>query len=85
MSSHSDSNNKIYDKIIDYKHDKTCSGLNCKDSNTHLYLMSMTIGSSFLCDDCKRSLEHDGWILNNHEYTIGKKEPLRVSKIGEVK
>jgi hypothetical protein len=59
-----DPNNKLYDDIIGYKYDKSCIGVNCKQRNTNLFQMSLTIGYSFLCDDCKRSIEYDGWILN---------------------
>lgn len=64
-----DSNNKLYDETIGYKHNKKCIGLNCKQRNTNLFQMSLTIDYSFLCDDCKKSIEYDGWILDIIEDT----------------
>jgi hypothetical protein len=58
-------NNKIYDESVGNKHKKACAGLKCKNNTIQLFQMSFAIGSSFLCDRCKRSLEHDGWILNS--------------------
>jgi len=71
MNSQDTLNNKIYDGIIDYKHDKACAGLNCKNNNIRLFHMSVTIGSAFLCDDCKSSLEKIGWNLKLI-YDMGK-------------
>ena len=81
MNSHDISNNKIYDQIKDYKYGKICAGQNCKNINTHFFKISnsITFCSVFLCDDCKRSLEHDGWILNAMGY-INDKGPIK--KIG---
>jgi hypothetical protein len=66
------SNNNIYDDKEDYK-DKLCIGLKynnskCNDNKTYLYKLSLTIGSSFLCSHCKRSVEQIGWTLQKIKY-----------------
>jgi len=68
----SDPSNSIYNDIIDYK-DKTCAGSKCKNSKTYLFQMSLTIGSSFLCEDCKRDVNEIGWTLQRIEYVDDKK------------
>ena len=57
------SNNNIYNNKVYYK-DKTCAGSKCDNTDTHLYQMSLAIGYSFLCNNCKRSVEKIGYILN---------------------
>jgi hypothetical protein len=57
------SNNNIYHDKEDYK-DKSCTGSICKNTDTHLYQISLILGSSFLCNNCKSSIENIGCILN---------------------
>ena len=58
-----DSSNSICSNTVDYK-DKSCAGSKCDKDDTHLYQMSLIVGSSFLCDNCKRSVKKIGCILN---------------------
>ena len=75
MSSNlTNSNNKKYRDMIGYKHDKACIGINCTNKNTNLFQISISHFYAYLCNNCKISLEQDGWILNNCEYSDDKKE-----------
>jgi hypothetical protein len=69
------SNNEVYSEQTEYK-DRLCIGLRCKKSKTYLYQLSLTIGSYFLCTDCKRSVERAGWITERiaSEYGIDKEK-----------
>ena len=72
MNSQSSSNNDVYSEQTEYK-DKSCIGLRCSNSKGYLYHISLTIGSSFLCADCKKSVEQIGWTLQRIEYADDKK------------
>ena len=67
MNSQRSSNIDVCSEQTEYK-DKPCGGLKCDNSKTYLYQISLTIGSSFLCTDCKRSIERSGWTLQRIEY-----------------
>ena len=73
MNSQSSSNNDVYSEHKEYK-DKTCAGLKCNNSKTYLYQISFTIGSSFLCNGCKISIERAGWTVERTGYADNMEE-----------
>src|SRR4051812_8114169 len=81
---HTTSNNNTYDDKEDYKA-KPCFGLNCNNRKTYLYNLSLTIGSSFLCTDCKRSVERAGWTLQRIEYEDLKAKKQNSNRQLEIK
>jgi hypothetical protein len=66
MNAQCSSNNNVFGELTGYK-DKPCVGLACDNRKTYQYHISFTIGSSFLCADCKRSVERAGWITERIE------------------
>ena len=66
MNAQSSSNNNVFGELTGYK-DKPCIGLACNNRKTYQYHISLTICSSFLCADCKRSVESAGWITERIE------------------
>jgi hypothetical protein len=74
------SNNDVYNERTEYKGKSCCIGLRCnKKSKAHLYQISLTIGSSYLCTDCKKSVEQIGCTLQTLEYSGNLKEEKKSS------